>query len=108
MGVPKKKSGVQPQSLALVFSVDLLTSDWVTHSAGKALPRCLLRHAECFADLSPALSRLSCLADRLPHRLSQSGLCPAAFTQGLNRMGFPVSERPQAQTVPMSDDPHTR
>jgi hypothetical protein len=92
----------------IALSLDLLTRDRVAHFAGEPLPRCLLRHADCVADLSPTPARLSCLADRLPHRLFQRGPCAAALTQRLKRMRLPVPERPQPQVVPVSDDAHAR
>jgi hypothetical protein len=77
--------------IGLALSVDRLARDRVGHSAGEPLPSGLLRHAECFTDLSPTPPRLSCLADRLRHRLLQRRRCAAALAQRLNRMRLPVS-----------------
>jgi hypothetical protein len=55
-----------------------------------------------------SVARLSCLVDRLPHRLFERGLGSTAPAQSLNRMRLPVSQRPQAQVVPVPDDAHSR
>jgi len=70
------------------------------------LPGRLLRHAECFSDLRPTVARLSRLADRLKHCLLERGLRSAALAQSLKWTHLPVSERPQAQVVPVADDAH--
>src|SRR5829696_5976486 len=67
----------------VVLPLDLLACDGVAHVPGKSLPRGLLRHAERLPDLRPAVPGLSCLSDRLPHRLFECGFCSAALVQGV-------------------------
>src|SRR5215218_1573515 len=92
----------------VVLPLDLLACDGVAHVPGKSLPRGLLRHAERLPDLRPAVPGLSCLSDRLPHRLFECGFCSAALVQGVKWVRIPVAKHSQPKAASTSSDADTR
>src|SRR5215208_3305390 len=94
--------------VAAVLLLDRLAGDRMTHLAGEALPRRLLRHPERITDLLPAMARFSCLSHRLPHHLLECSRRSTALSKSGNRGGLPVSQRPQSQPVAASGDSNPR
>ena len=72
--------------------------------ASEALPRSLLRHSECVADLGPAAAFLSCLLNRLPHGFLERGGGSATFGKRFERPRIPVAEGPKPQAAARAVD----